>query len=324
MPEQNRDKILPCRLLYRHKQRTLLVLQFIKMKLVYKNNKTNGDCRLVFDEDDFDRFFYGKDRKEKLLTIAWNKGESQTVNIDGIQYEFPQHTVVCLMVNQTFQFSNPSSIIAWQFNRDFYCIVDHDREVSCVGFLFYGSQQMMFTSLNEKEQCKLKLLLNVFEEEFETVDDIQEDMLRMLLKRLIIIITRLAKQQFLKDKNLAVEKLDIIRRFNLLVENHYKVQHRVHFYAGQVNRSPKTLANLFALYNNRSPLAVIQERVLLEAKRLLIYTDKSSKEIAYELGFEDASYFSNFFKKFSTFSPSDFRKNRSSILTGNNNGLHKD
>ncbi|MGY0041525.1 helix-turn-helix domain-containing protein [Pedobacter sp. NJ-S-72] len=79
------------------------------------------------------------------------------------------------------------------------------------------------------------------------------------------------------------------------------------FYAELLNRSPKTLSNLFAIYNHKSPLAVIQERIVLEAKRLLIYTDKSAKEIAYDLGFDDAAYFSNFFKKHNAFSPSDFR-----------------
>ena len=277
------------------------------MKLAYKNNKTSGECRLIFEETEFDRQFYGKDRKDKLLTVAWNKGDSQKVNIDGIEYDFPHNTILCLMVNQTYSFSDAAGIVAWQFNRAFYCIVDHDKEVSCVGFLFYGSQQLMFTTLNKANSHKVDLLLQVFIEEFETVDNIQEDMLRMLLKRLIIIVTRLAKQQFLPENELPDQKLAIVRQFNLLVENHYKKQHSVKFYADQVNRSPKTLSNLFALYNEKSPLTVIQERVVLEAKRLLLYTDKSAKEIAYDLGFEDAAYFSNFFKKNTELTPSDFR-----------------
>jgi AraC family transcriptional activator of pobA len=277
------------------------------MKLAYKNSKTSGECRLIVEEVEFDRQFYGKDRKDKLLTIAWNKGESQKVTIDEVAYDFPHNTILCLMVNQTFHFSNPDGIVAWQFNRAFYCIVDHDKEVSCVGFLFYGSQQLLFTTLNKTNSHKIDLLLQVFIEEFETVDNIQEDMLRMLLKRLIIIVTRLAKQQFLPLQDLPEQKLDIIRQYNLLVEDHYKKEHSVKFYADQVNRSPKTLSNLFALYNEKSPLTVIQERIVLEAKRLLLFTDKSAKEVAFELGFEDAAYFSNFFKKNTETSPSDFR-----------------
>ena len=103
-------------------------------------------------------------------------------------------------------------------------------------------------------------------------------------------------------------KLDIIRHFNLLVEDHYKREHQVQFYASQLNKSPKTLSNLFALYNQSSPLQVIQDRLILEAKRLFHYTDKSAKEIALELGFDDAAHFSRFFKNQVNISPSDFRK----------------
>lgn len=281
------------------------------MKLEYKNFKTIGECRLTYEESTFDRQFYGKDRKDKMLTITWNKGESQKIDIDGVEYDFPANTILCLMVSQTFHFSDPTGIVAWQFNREFYCIIDHDKEVSCVGFLFFGSQQQMFITL-DKEQChKIDLLHQMFVEEFETVDNIQEDMLRMLLKRLIIIVTRLARNQFVQVQDLPDQKLDIIRQFNLLVENHYKKEHGVKFYAEQVNRSPKTLSNLFALYNNKSPLAIIQERIIIEAKRLLLYTDRSAKEIAYDLGFEDAAYFSSFFKKNTEVSPTDFRNNGS-------------
>jgi AraC-like DNA-binding protein len=279
------------------------------MKLTYRNNKTRGECRLIYDEPGFDRQFYGKDRPDKMLTVAWNRGATQQMIIDGVEYEFPADSIICLMVNQSYEFANTNGIVAWQFNRPFYCIIEHDKEVSCVGFLFYGSQQLMFTQLDREMTRKIDLLLQIFMEEFETVDNIQEDMLRMLIKRLIILLTRLAKQQYLKERNLPDQKLNIIREFNVLLEDHYKKQHSVKFYAGKVNRSPKTLSNLFALYNNKSPLAVIQERIMLEAKRLLLYTDKSSKEIAYELGFEDAAYFSNFFKKNADVSPTDFRSN---------------
>jgi AraC-like DNA-binding protein len=284
------------------------------MKHQYNNHRTSGECRLILEETAFDRVFYGKDRKDKLLTIAWNKGQTQPITIDSVPYNFPGNSILCLMINQSFHFANPQDIVSWQFNRDFYCIVNHDKEVSCVGFLFYGSGETMFIRLNKQQQTKIDLLLRVFIDEFATVDNIQEDMLRMLLKRLIIIMTRLAKEQYLTKIDLTTDKLDIIRKFNLLVEMHYKMEHQVKFYAEQLHRSPKTLSNFFALYNNKSPLAVIQERVVLEAKRLLIYTDKTSKEIAYELGFEDVAYFSNFFKKNTSFAPTAFRKRKSFLV----------
>lgn len=286
------------------------------MELHYTDPVALGEFHLIINEAGFDRLFFHKDRKDKLLTIAWNNGPAQTITIDGVKNEFPAQHIIALVVNQSFSFEKPEQITAWQFNRNFYCIVDHDKEVSCVGFLFYGSAEIMFIELNEKQQKKVDLLLQICIDEFETADNIQRDMLQMMLKRLIIIITRMAKEQYTTQKTMPDDKLDIIRRFNLLVENHYRKQRTVQFYADQLNRSPKTLANLFALYNHKSPLAVIQERVVLEARRLLMYTDKSAKEIAYDLSFEDAAYFSNFFKKQTSFSPSDYRNANKTMIPG--------
>ncbi|KAA2243395.1 helix-turn-helix domain-containing protein [Chitinophaga agrisoli] len=278
------------------------------MTQIFLHSPTNAQFRLVYDEAHFDRVFYGKDRKDKLLTIAWNKGKDQQVNIDNVVYLFPANTILCLMVNETFHFEDPSTIVAWQFNKEFYCIVNHDKEVSCVGFLFYGSSQKMFVSLNEHHQEKIEALQHVFLDEFSTSDHIQGEMMQVLLKRLIIIVTRLAKEQYITEKELTGDKLDLVRKFNLLVENHYRKEHQVKFYAEQLFKSPKTLSNMFALYNHKSPLLVIQERVLLEAKRLLFYTEKTSKEIANDLGFENANHFSKFFKKHTGKVPTEFKK----------------
>jgi AraC-like DNA-binding protein len=273
----------------------------------FQQRPTRALFRLVYDESAFDRIFYGKDRRERLLTIAWNRGAAQQVNIDNVDYEFPANTILCLMVNESFHFEDPSSIVAWQFNREFYCIVNHDKEVSCVGFLFYGSAQRMFIRLTEQDREKIASLMQVFIDELEMKDHIQGEMLQVMLKRLIIIVTRLAKEQYINEKELPGDKLDIVRHYNFLVEQNYRRQHQVKFYAEQLNRSPKTLSNLFALYNHKSPLMIIQERIVAEAKRLLIYTDKTSKEIAWFLGFGDAGHFGKFFKKQTGQSPSEFK-----------------
>lgn len=278
------------------------------MRFLFTDAITKGELHLIIHEAEFDRYFFKRDRQHKLLTIAWNQSEAQQVVIDEVTYTFPAQSIVPLMVNQSFRFEKPEQIVAWQYNRDFYCIVDHDREVSCAGFLFYGSAGNFFIQLDEVMQRKLNLLLQIFIDEFQTEDNIQKEMLMMLLKRLIILTTRLAKQQFVKEPGLTEDKLDIIRKYNLLVEDHYRKEHSVQFYAEQLNKSPKTLSNLFALYNHKSPLTIIQERVALEARRLLVYTEKSAKEIAFEIGFEDAAHFSHFFKKQTGYSPSAFRQ----------------
>ncbi|WP_297333255.1 helix-turn-helix domain-containing protein [Flavobacterium sp.] len=277
------------------------------MNFTYKDKKTGGELRLTAGNSGFDRFFFVRDRADKLLTIAWNRGKKQKAVIDEVEYEFPEGAILPLVVNQSFRFENPEDITAWQFNRDFYCIVDHDEEVSCVGFLFYGSSQVMFVLLNEEEKTTITRLLETFVSEFKNPDSIQGEMLRLLLVRLIINITRMGKQQYVPTGADDDTRFDLYRRYNIMVENHYKTQHEVQFYASALNKSPKTLSNVFALYGKKTPLQIIQERLITEAKRLMYYTDKSVKEIATEIGFEDTSHFSRFFKKQTSYTATEFK-----------------
>lgn len=276
------------------------------MKLKFTDDRSGGDLLLYRSEEGFDRLFFSRDRFNKYFTIAWNPGETQKVTIDGAEHEFPSQTLLTLLFNQSFNFEEPQNIIAWQFNREFYCIIDHDSEVSCVGFLF-GSTDHLFIPLSEQSQQKMQLLLDIFIEEFKTSDNIQNEVLLVLLKRLIIYVTQLARAGFAPVKKAQEDKFHLIRKFNLLVEANFRSEHSVSFYAQQLYKAPKTLANLFAAYNHKSPSQVIQERILIEAKRLLCYTDRPVKQITYELGFEDVAYFSNFFKKHTQLSPVDYR-----------------
>ena len=140
----------------------------------------------------------------------------------------------------------------------------------------------------------------------QSKDELQLEMLQMMLKRFIILCTRIHKSQNNISK-LDDKEVNIIREFNFLVEQHFKTKHTVKEYADLMIKSPKTLSNIFSQLSDKSPLQIIHERKLLEAKRILRYTDKAIKEIAYEIGFEDIQTFSRFFKKMENISPSAFK-----------------
>jgi AraC-like DNA-binding protein len=95
--------------------------------------------------------------------------------------------------------------------------------------------------------------------------------------------------------------------FNALIDQFYKEQKSVAFYAGQLHISANYLNILCRKHLKISATALIQQRVILEAKRLLQSTDIPVKEIAFELGFVDHAYFSNFFRTQTGFTPTDFR-----------------
>jgi AraC family transcriptional regulator, transcriptional activator of pobA len=278
------------------------------MKYIFKNKQDVGIVILKMGEEKQERYFSETGMDSKLYSIAWNRGVKQLVTIDEIDYDFEPNTVLPVMMSQSFRFQNPEDIVLWQFNSTFYCIANHDTEVGCVGFLFYGPSPIMFVKLEDEHTGVLNRLLAVFIEEFLSDEDIKGEMLRMLLVRLIIQITRLAKRQYLGTEDPYEEKFNIIRQFNLLVEIHYRKEHQVQFYAGLLNKSPKTISNIFSLYSKKTPTQVIQERIIAEAKRLFYYTDKSVKEIADMLGFDEVAHFSKFFKNCTSQSPSELKR----------------
>ena len=102
----------------------------------------------------------------------------------------------------------------------------------------------------------------------------------------------------------------ILRDFKQLVEQHFSNWHKVGNYADKIHISSKHLSQTVKNMTGKSAKAVIQDRLLLEAKRLLLHTDLSVKEVAYKIGFEEPLHFSGFFKKKAGFSPSDFRQSK--------------
>lgn len=253
-----------------------------------------------------------KAQQVNLYTFIWANSQPVELVIDSLPITLPPNHILALTPIQYIQYISGRDVILYQFNREFYCIKDHDHEVSCAGMLFFGNINIPIISLDEKEQQKYKTLHEVFIDELETKDNIQAEMLRMLMGRFIIKSTRLLKAKEGIIETQKSSKVDLLRAFNVLVEQHFKNEHSVSFYAEKLYKSPKTLSNNFAKLN-RSPLQIIHQRIVLEAKRLLTYTDKSAKEIAYDIGFDDASHLSRLFKKYTSQSPSEFKKALSTL-----------
>jgi len=98
------------------------------------------------------------------------------------------------------------------------------------------------------------------------------------------------------------------RAFEKLVETHFIKEKSVDFYATQLAISTKKLNDLVKEHAKTTILDFVNERAIIEAKRLLLFTDMPIKGIAYELGFSSDSYFNRFFKKYVLASALIFRE----------------
>jgi AraC-like DNA-binding protein len=272
----------------------------------YHQQNTDSRFLLIADETTLGRSTTTAN-KEKLYTFAWNNGPAQSVMLDEINYDFPANSLLPVMMNQRFRFEKPKQIVALQFNREFYCVVNHDEEVGCVGFLFYGVSASMFILPDSESLAELNLLIQHLIKEFETNEWNKDSMLRTLLVRFIILLTRQARKQYLNE-DVKEDRFNLLRHYNLLVEQHFRKEHRVQFYAARLHKSPKTISNIFAQYGDKTPQQIIHERIIHEAKRLLYYSDKTMKEIAQHLGFDDPAHFSKFFKNQTGENPTEVKR----------------
>lgn len=241
-------------------------------------------------------------------SLLWMTAGGNQLNIDGRDYDFQENEVACLTQFHRLSVKKVSSMRMVRFNRPFFCVVDRDSEVGCKGILFFGASQLPVFRIPDDELEKFDILWRMFSIEMQSRDSLQIEMLQMMLKRLLILSTRLYKAQKMAGTVAESTQTDLIREYNFLVEQHFKTKHTVAEYANMLHKSPKTISNLFSRLGAKTPLQLIQERKMLEARRQLRYTDLPIKEIAYALGYEDLQTFSRFFKVQEGMSPSEFRE----------------
>lgn len=194
------------------------------------------------------------------------------------------------------------------YNRDFYCVEIHDTEVSCDGILYNNVYEIPIIPLSKTESGIIQNILEDIKFETDNEDVANEEMIRILLKQIIIKATRIWKSEHKIYETVKNQELEFLRKFSQLVELHFKNLHTVADYANLLFVTPKNLNKKVTQFGNQSPNEIIKDRIILEAKRLLAHTVLTIKEIGYSLGYEDDAYFIRLFTKQTGISPQQFRK----------------
>ena len=270
------------------------------MKFQTKINETIFISKIVPER----KYMFDADLKMGL-SVIWNTGSKAQFMIDNELIVVDKHCIIFLTEYyniDNFQFEHMNVI---QFNRQFYCVEDND-ELGCRGLLFFGESHVPKIIVPKERIKQFELLWEVFLMEIDEQDNFKLEMLKSLLQRFLILCVRIYKKQ---NHNLPAENVSVglIREYNYLVEKNFRKYSKVSDYARLLHKSPKTLANIFKKYIDKTPLQIINDRRLLEAKRMLKYTDSTIQEISDELNFKDVQSFSHFFNTRIGTPPSTFR-----------------
>lgn len=244
--------------------------------------------------------------RERSLTVLWFKSGVNELYVDGEEYVFKKNQVAFFTEFHKVNPKKIDSIRYLRFNQDFYCVQDNDIEVACKGMLFFGASELPVVDIPDDDLITLDTVWSLFNLEIQSPDHMQMQMLQMMLRRFLILCARMYKKQ----ANYPQEKIesDIVRDFNFLVATNFKTKHTVADYAAMMNKSAKTISNIFSKIGAKTPLQYIHDRKLLEARRLLQYSDLQVQEIGYEIGYNDIQTFSRFFKNHLGISPSKFKE----------------
>jgi AraC-like DNA-binding protein len=226
--------------------------------------------------------------------------------IDFHRYPVSSYQVYCMAPGQvhSWQLGGTTQGFVLEFEgKSLFQQAGTDRGL-ILQILQHATQQVDLSQVSSESRKRISQLLELMIEEYESQKPHFEVHLKHFLSILLLDLSRvgLASAQRAQDLD------PLLERFLSLVENHFKKEHRVSFYAQHLKTTEKALTMRVSRALGKSARTVIQERCLLESKRLLAYSNLSISQIAFELGFEDPNYFSRFFREKSKQSPGAFRQ----------------
>jgi AraC-like DNA-binding protein len=214
-------------------------------------------------------------------------------------------------------FMIPGQVHRWHFKEQVDGYIIHFNNSLFSSFLQnkdYLERFSFFKGNSSESVCQLppaihKNISALFESMLNEIKETKEqnlDFIRLKLLELFITVDRSCGGA--KKANIPKQKLTVLRSFRQLIENHFRTIKLPKEYAELLYVTPNHLNALCQDLMGKTAGDLIRDRVLLEAKRLLTNADMTVTEIAYDLNFEDKSYFNRFFKKNVGLTPDGFRK----------------
>lgn len=238
-----------------------------------------------------------------VLFLEKGKGEH---SIDFTNYPVEDYSVFFMRPGQVHQLTlqQGSKGYLMQFNREFYT-----PQETPVNFVLRKVSNKNHCALSVEKFSKLLWQLSFILEEYNQKQDHYKDVIKASLEVLFIELVR----QSSNPKEITKEGTNYCQNqledFLELLQKHIVTHKQVTQYAQMMHLTTFQLNKITKETVGKSCSQLINEHIVLEAKRNLLATTNQVNQIAFDLGFEDPSYFIRFFKKHTNYSPEAFRKN---------------
>jgi len=273
-------------------------------------NEQNGN--LAFKLFSFqDNSYFDHLQRNNYYSLIWVKEGIGKLKTNFSEYNFGRNSLFSFAPYQPFMLSSTSvKGVAIYFHSDFFCIHKHQTEVTCNGVLFNNIYQKPFFRVDEKLEDTLDKVVGQIKTEIQRPGLAQYELLISFMKIFLISASRAKAQQQPESIPLPTSRREpfILQNLKEAIEKDFRSKHTPQDYAILLNISSNALARIAKTHFNKTLTNLITERIIIEAKRELYLTNKSVKEVAYELGYDDEYYFSRFFKKNVNISPQAYRE----------------
>jgi len=229
--------------------------------------------------------------------------------VDFQKYELEDHTVYFILPGQMHQLVPSEEPKGWvmAFTDEFLIANSIPEKLINDIYLFNDYGQSPPLPLNDVQMNVYKNLIEQIELFSSSLKNYTNDAIGSLVKLFLIqsnnhcTLVKENNPQFIETTN------HLLRSFKQLLNEHYKTKHMVSDYADMLAVTADYLNKTVKSITGKSAKEHIQSKIATEAKRSLIFTNLSGKELAYDLGFDESAHFNNFFKKTTGLTPTEFR-----------------
>lgn len=240
--------------------------------------------------------------------IFWFKKGHGQYFVDFQKHEFSANTIVLLAKDQVsyfLPFDDDVELQSIVFTPDFIYRNDSDLQHLFSFTMSDHVEGLHIIHLNREESAKFQMLSDCMQSVVKTwTGYLKSKSFYHWLSIFLLNCERLQQdQQVISD-----EKDKLMLRFNQLLETYFRNEFKVDFYLKELGVSIKTLSKSTKEKLKLSPKAVIDERRILEMKRLIKGTGRSTKQISYEMGFDEPTNMVKYFKKHTGHTPSSFKE----------------